>query len=137
MAAVKCKDVQNRKTLGGTLMEKYSKINVQETPRTELHDALGLSGAEISINSLEKGTETPFFHAHRKNEEIYGVISGKGSIKLDDEELPLEAGDWVRVAPPVIRCMAAAKDTAIRYICIQARAGSLEEFTMGDAYLKK
>ena len=32
-------------------MKNYSVINVQNEPRTELHDKLQLTGAEISINN--------------------------------------------------------------------------------------
>ena len=35
-------------------MSNFKKVNVIEAPRTELHDALGLTGAEISINHLPK-----------------------------------------------------------------------------------
>lgn len=33
-------------------MANFSKWNAKQDPRTELHDVLGLTGAEISINNL-------------------------------------------------------------------------------------
>ena len=33
-------------------MSNYSKINLPSDARVELHDALGLTGAEVSVNSL-------------------------------------------------------------------------------------
>ena len=51
-------------------MANYKKISVAEAPRTELHDSLGLTGAEISINELPAGASVPFVHAHKHNEEI-------------------------------------------------------------------
>ena len=59
-------------------MANYKKISVAEAPRTELHDSLGLTGAEISINELPAGASVPFVHAHKHNEEIYAVLSRKG-----------------------------------------------------------
>ena len=54
-------------------MKKYTKVNVGNEPRTELHDLLGLTGAEISFNNLPAGAGVPFIHSHKNNEEIYIV----------------------------------------------------------------
>ena len=116
-------------------MADYSKTRITDGKRTELHDVLSLTGAEISINILEPGTGTPFVHAHRKNEEIYGVVGGRGKIVLDGEDVSLEKGDWLRVDPCVKRQIFSASDSALEYICIQAKAGSLEGFTMNDGFL--
>lgn len=58
----------------------YSKVKVSNDPRTELHDKLSLTGAEISINNLPAGKGVPFVHSHKQNEEIYVVLSGKGLV---------------------------------------------------------
>ncbi len=55
-------------------MENFKKFSVSGTERVELHDKLGLTGAEISINVLPAGAGVPFVHYHKQNEEIYGVI---------------------------------------------------------------
>ena len=65
--------------------------------RTELHDELGLTGCEVSVNDLPAGAAVPFVHAHRQNEELYGILSGAGEIWLDGEVIALRAGDWLRV----------------------------------------
>ena len=57
-------------------MKNYTKTNIGNDGRTELHEALDLTGAEISINRLPAGAGVPFVHSHKNNEEIYGVISG-------------------------------------------------------------
>ena len=41
-------------------MSNFSKVNVSNDARTELHDQLSLTGAEISINNLSAGTGVPF-----------------------------------------------------------------------------
>lgn len=66
-------------------MKNYSKWNAKQDPRTELHDVLGLTGAEISVNNLPAGAGVPFVHYHKKNEEIYIILSGKGTAVLDGE----------------------------------------------------
>ena len=74
-------------------MKNFSKVNVGNEARTELHDVLSLTGAEVSVNNLPAGAGVPFVHSHKKNEEIYVVLSGKGKAVLDGEEVALSAGD--------------------------------------------
>lgn len=116
-------------------MENYKKIAAPAEPRVELHDALGLTGAEVSINRMAAGTQVPFVHSHKQNEEIYGILGGKGVMTLDGEKVELREGDWLRVAPSVRRQMAAADDSQLTYICIQVKEGSLEQMTAADAVI--
>lgn len=114
-------------------MATFSKVSVGDGARTELHDALGLTGAEISVNHLPAGGGVPFVHAHKANEEIYGILSGKGKAVIDGETVPLEAGDWVRISPEAKRQFSAAEDSELSYLCIQVKANSLGAYTAGDA----
>lgn len=116
-------------------MSNYSKISVSDGARTELHDSLSLTGAEVSINLLPAGAGVPFVHAHKLNEEIYGILEGAGKAVIDGEEVALKAGDWLRIAPAAKRQFFAAADSAIRYVCIQVRQNSLEGYTMTDAII--
>lgn len=117
------------------MMSNYSKTHVAADARTELHDTLSLTGAEISINNLPAVASVPFVHAHKQNEEIYVVLSGKGKAVVDDETIELTAGDWMRIAPQGKRQFFAAEDSAISFACIQVKEGSLEGYTMTDAVL--
>ena len=74
-------------------MENFKKVNVAQDARTELHDKLSLTGAEISINHLPAGNSVPFVHSHKNNEEIYAVLDGSGKAAIDGELVPLAAGD--------------------------------------------
>ena len=116
-------------------MSNYSKISVSDGARTELHDSLSLTGAEVSINLLPAGAGVPFVHAHKLNEEIYGILEGAGKAVIDGEEVALKAGDWLRIAPAAKRQFFAAADSAIKYVCIQVRQNSLEGYTMTDAII--
>ncbi len=118
-------------------MSNYSKVTVTDAARTELHDLLGLTGAEVSINHMPAGAGVPFVHYHKKNEEIYAILSGKGRMVIDGEEIALNAGDWMRVAPAAKRQLFAADDTDICYACIQVKAGSLEEYTGTDGVVEQ
>ncbi len=118
-------------------MKNFSKVNVGNEARTELHDVLSLTGAEVSVNNLPAGAGVPFVHSHKKNEEIYVVLSGKGKAVLDGEEVALSAGDWLRVAPAAKRQFSAAADSAISFACIQVKANSLEGYTADDAVVEQ
>ena len=61
-------------------MANYAKIeHRQRRHAVELHDKLALTGAEVSVNQLPAGAGVPFVHAHKANEEIYGVLAGEGT----------------------------------------------------------
>ena len=117
-------------------MANFSKTSVANAPRVELHDLIGLTGAEVSINELPAGAAVPFFHAHKQNEEIYGVLEGSGVAIIDGEEVALMAGDWLRVDPKAVRKFSAAANEGIKYVCIQVKAGSLSQYTAADAAIE-
>ena len=114
-------------------MANFNKVKVPADARTELHDKLSLTGAEISINNLPAGACVPFVHAHKQNEEIYAILSGKGKAVIDTETVALTAGDWLRISPAAKRQFFAAEDTGISFVCIQVKEHSLESYTKEDA----
>mgnify|MGYP004528236055 FL=1 len=114
-------------------MANYTKTNIGNESRVELHDKLSLTGAEVSINKLPAGAGVPFVHSHKNNEEIYGILAGKGTAVVDGEEIALAAGDWLKIAPAAKRQFSAAADEGLCYVCVQAKEGSLEVFTADDA----
>lgn len=116
-------------------MANYAKTNIGNEGRVELHDTLSLTGAEISINKLPAGASVPFIHSHKNNEEIYGIIAGKGKVIIDNEEITLISGDWLRISPTAKRQFFASEDSEITYVCIQAKENSLEGFTADDAVI--
>ncbi|MGN0746260.1 MAG: cupin domain-containing protein [Aristaeellaceae bacterium] len=117
-------------------MSNYEKISIGPEGRIELHDRLGLTGAEVSINRLPAGASVPFVHAHRQNEEIYGILAGEGRAEIDGEAIALTAGDWLRLAPAAKRRFFAGEQAGMTYLCIQVREGSLEGFTVEDAVVE-
>lgn len=114
----------------------YKKISSENAPRVELHEKLGLTGAEISINTIDAGNGVPFVHSHKQNEEIYYILSGSGKAIIDSEEIELAIGDWIRISPNGERQFFASKNNSISYICIQVKENSLEEYTQNDAIIK-
>ena len=116
-------------------MANYTKTTVGKEGRIELHEKLALTGAEISVNEMPAGASVPFVHAHKENEEIYGILAGSGKAVIDGEEISLAAGDWLKVAPAAKRQFFAGSDTGITYLCIQVKENSLGNFTAEDAII--
>ena len=117
-------------------MSNFMKLSSENAPRVELHNKLGLTGAEISINTIQAGEGVPFIHSHKQNEEIYYVIDGSGKAVIDNEEIDIVTGDWIRISPIAERQFFASKDNSLSYVCIQVKENSLENFTANDAIIK-
>ncbi len=116
-------------------MANYAKTTIGNEARIELHDKLSLTGTEISVNNLPAGANVPFIHSHKNNEEVYFIISGKGKVIIDEEEILLSSGDVIRISPQAKRQFFASVDEGISYICIQAKENSLEDYTANDAII--
>ncbi len=97
-----------------------------------LKDALGTSGSELSVGALPAHTALPFFHAHKQNEEVYIVLQGSGKMQVDEDVFDLKEGSVVRVSPKGSRSLKSGAEGLI-YLCLQTKAGSLEEWTGKDA----
>lgn len=117
------------------MMANYAKTNIGNEGRVELHKTLSLTGAEVSINQLPAGANVPFVHAHKNNEEIYGILSGKGTVVIDDETIEITEGDWLKISPVAKRQFFASSDSGITYVCIQTKENSLGGFTADDAVI--
>ena len=100
-------------------------------------DILNTTSMEVSFGTLAPGCTVPFFHHHKQNEEVYVVLSGEGVFILDGKEEPVASGSIVRVAPSVSRNTKCTGSEPLVYICIQAKAGSLEQYTMGDGVVEQ
>ncbi len=109
--------------------------NIQARGRVTLHSELSLTGSEISINELPPGVSVPFVHSHKRNEEVYIVVKGKGRFYVDGDEFEVAEGSVIRVDPAGQRCITADSQSAIRYICTQTEAKSLVQFTEGDGVI--
>lgn len=109
--------------------------NLQPGSRAVLHDELALTGSEISVNQLPPGASIPFVHAHKRNEEVYLVLQGKGRFYVDGDEFEVAEGSVIRIDPAGARCLTADGQTPLRYVCIQTEARSLVQFTEGDGII--
>ena len=62
---------------------------------TRLSDPTGLSHLGISLARIPAGKESFALHVHSIQEEWIYVLSGEGVVRIDDDEVPVQAGDFV------------------------------------------
>ena len=115
-------------------MKNYKKGHA-DGARTEFHQILELTGAEVSINTLPAGGSVPFIHSHQENEEIYIIMDGKGTLKIDEESVEVRKGDVIKISPKGKRQFFASSDEEITYACIQVKENSLTHYTENDAIM--
>ena len=88
---------------------------------------------EISFGTLPTGAAVPFFHSHKVNEENYIILSGAGKFQVDGDVFDITEGSVIRVSTNCDRNIKCTSAEPMTYICIQAKEGSLEGYTMTDA----
>jgi mannose-6-phosphate isomerase-like protein (cupin superfamily) len=113
-------------------LAKIGESNEGKADKKFLKEILGLTGMEISITKLPKGSATPFFHSHKQNEELYIVVEGRGQMQLDKELIDVKEGSFVSIPTFCPRALRASTDSDLIYLCIQAKTDSLEQHTKGD-----
>jgi mannose-6-phosphate isomerase-like protein (cupin superfamily) len=67
--------------------------------RTEL----GAERIGLSHYRVKPGARVGFGHTHRESEELYLVLSGSGSFKVDDDVVPVGPRDVVFCPPGTMR----------------------------------
>ena len=96
-------------------------------------EATGATSCEISFGTLPTGAAVPFFHSHKVNEENYIILSGAGKFQVDGDVFDITEGYVIRVSTNCDRNIKCTSAEPMTYICIQAKEGSLEGYTMTDA----
>jgi len=86
----------------------YSKVNYEETETNYgmhfLRDPLDCEDHGVTVVDAEPGWESPEHeHGDNDHEEVYLLVTGEATITVDGEDVPMEAGDAVRVPPGATR----------------------------------
>jgi mannose-6-phosphate isomerase-like protein (cupin superfamily) len=71
---------------------------------------LGAQATGIALITVKPGKRQPFAHRHGEAEEVYVVLSGSGKVRLDDAVHEVGEMDAIRIAPGVVRAVAAGAD---------------------------
>lgn len=92
--------------------------------------AVGATGGEFSFQSFAPGTETGFLHTHKRHEELYFFLRGRGEFQVDGRVFPVREGSVVRVAPAGKRSVRNNGAEPLVMLCVQYRGAT---FTPDDA----
>jgi len=63
--------------------------------RKSLGDAVGLNHIGVHLITVEPGKDTTEYHKHYYEEECIYVLSGSGTLVIEDEPFQFEKGDFV------------------------------------------
>jgi len=77
-------------------------------------EAGGMSLAEATV---PPGRET-IPHRHPESEELYHVLSGAGTMRLEGEAFGVRPGDTVRIAPGALHSVANAGEADLVFLCL-------------------
>jgi len=86
----------------------------------QLEAALGLERTGISLQKVLPDQRQAFGHSHVNAEETYVILAGSGTLRLAEEEVPLQARDAVRVAPELTRAFQAGAE-GLEYLALGPR----------------
>lgn len=92
--------------------------------------ALGATGGEFSFQVFQPGSETGFLHTHKRHEELYFFLGGKGEMQVDGQVFPVSEGSVVRVAPDGRRSVRNNGTEPLVMLCVQYCGAT---FTVDDA----
>lgn len=56
---------------------------------------LGLKRLGCSLTVVPQGKRAWPFHRHHVGDELFYIVSGSGEVRLDDQSLPVRAGDLI------------------------------------------
>ena len=96
---------------------------IRELLHPDTHGSRNQSLAEAIIPA---GTHT-LLHRHRRTEEIYHVIAGRGEMRMGDERIPVEPGDSILIPPGTPHCIEALGGESLRILCCCSPAYSHED----------
>jgi len=89
-----------------------------------LSSPLGVGAFKVNRLELPPGAEGPEHdHAADAEEEVYAIVGGSGTVRIDGEEIELHPGQFVFCSPDARRQMAAGDDGLV-WIGIGATRGA-------------
>jgi quercetin dioxygenase-like cupin family protein len=110
-------------------MAKYDIVALDELegPMKKVRKALGATAFGVNYGDLPPGAEG-YKHDESSSgqEEVYVYVKGSGTLRLDDEEVPVETGTAVRIDPDVTR-QPVAGDDGLAWVAIGAPPGGQYE----------
>lgn len=96
---------------------------VRELMHPSSHASRAQSLAEATVAPGQR-TE---LHRHRRTEELYHIVEGRGRMTLGEREFDVGPGDTICIAPGTAHCIANVGGTPLRLLCCCAPAYAHED----------
>jgi uncharacterized cupin superfamily protein len=81
-----------------------------------MREALNCTSLGVSVLECDPGWEGKEHHHREKNhEEVYLLLEGEATIRVDGQRVSMEPGDAVRVSPDAVRQLRVG-DEASRFV---------------------
>ncbi len=97
-------------------------------------ELLKSTGIEVSFHYMPARASIPFLHSHNYHEEIYIFLKGEGQFQVDNDLIDIQEGSIIRIAPEGKRTWRNNSDDIMILIVVQAKAGSLKDYTVLDGF---
>ena len=87
-------------------MAEYTKLHYRSVEDTNglhfLRDELECENVGVTVLECEPGWEgKEHDHEDEGQEEVYVLMEGRATVTIEDEEVEMEEGDVIRIAPDV------------------------------------
>lgn len=94
--------------------EKYKARHAQ------ISRQIGARKLGYGVVVLPPGKRAWPYHAHLANEEMFYILAGQGTLRLNGEELPIRAGDFISVpaGPDSGHQIINSSDAELKYIAV-------------------
>jgi quercetin dioxygenase-like cupin family protein len=92
-----------------------------DVPGVEVRHLTQVEDLELKVIDVEPGNSTPF-HSHPHAHEAV-IISGVGTLKLEEREEALATGDVLFVKPDEPHAIINEGSEALRFVCLDCYAG--------------
>jgi mannose-6-phosphate isomerase-like protein (cupin superfamily) len=98
--------------------EKHGFAETQESrfPREDL----GLDGSGLAHHVVKPGKRQAFAHRHQEAEEVHVILSGAGTMRVDDDHVDVAPLDVIRVSPDATRAFEAGPE-GLEYVVFSPR----------------
>ncbi len=90
-------------------------------------ETLGTKNLWIGTTTIDVGSKSNA-HSHDVNEEVFYCVSGKGIIKVDDEEHEWTPGTVVFSPPGTVHQIINTGDVPLKYVCCVSPPFGHEQF---------
>lgn len=95
------------------------------------------SASAVRAQSLAEASVSPgattMLHLHRRTEELYHILAGRGRMHLDGEHFDVRVGDTVLIPPGTPHCIHNPGSEALLFLCCCAPAYDDEDTILLDS----